>query len=132
MTKIQPFSQEELSALAAKLQAECGGDFRLTPLGLLEALSAHVLARHLPEHEALFLSRQRSDIEKTFALEMLKLHGLPDTQWLDEEEQEKFYGGDAVLSLFDRLTDELLARYAGLASRRKSAEELLVDQDAEV
>jgi hypothetical protein len=130
MTKIRPLTNEELTALAAKIQAEYGSDFRPSPFGLLEALSAHVLAHHIPEHAELFRSRERSDIERDFAVELLGLHGYPETPWLQEEEQERFYG-DKVLTLFDKLDDELLARYAERAAQHRSAAQMLADQDSE-
>lgn len=131
MAAINAMTNQELVALVENLQAEQHGDMALTPLGLLEALSAHVLARNIPEKAAFFLSRERRDIETAFVKEVLLSHKFPASIWLEEDEQRRLFGGIETL-LFDNLPDGIFERYALLANRVHTGEDSISGLDAEI
>ncbi len=116
----EKFSLDDLIKMADEIRAKHAADHPqdvvLTPFNLLCAMSARVLAAYIPERSEALLSGQCSQVEQTFAMEMLGLNQLPASLWISEERQKELYGGMEPM-LFQKLPRGLFLHYAKLLGR---------------
>lgn len=116
-------SEDDLIGIADQLKRQRPD---MAPLELLTALSARVLAHHIPEKGDALVAGDCDKVAQTFALEMLRLNDKPASMWLGEDRQQKSYGGIEAL-LFGSLPEGIFEHYAKLLGRSEPASDPLFD-----
>jgi len=106
-------NEDDLIGIAEQLKRQRPD---IAPLELLTALSARVLAHHIPQKRDALLAGDCDKVAQTFAMEMLRLNDKPASMWLGEDRQEQSYGGIEAL-LFGKLPDGIFEHYARLLGR---------------